>query len=158
MTLNFLKKNRFTLAALTTIVIATAGISGAQARDWQRDGAARFEKMDADGDGQVTFAEFQTRMLEQFNKVDANEDSIVTTAEIEETADGRVGRRMIKNLVAMFDIDRDGEVSLEELTNRQQKLFAVADFDDSGSITQDELPRERFASMRGGFGKMRGKK
>ncbi|MEO0544360.1 MAG: hypothetical protein AAFY99_11125 [Pseudomonadota bacterium] len=150
MTMNYLKKNRFALAALATIVLATTGIASAEAKNRDRDGgAARFEQMDANNDGQVTFAEFQTLMLERFAEVDTDDDNLVTQAEIEEVADGRRGGRMVRGLIAMFDINQDEQVSLEELNNRQQKLFALADFDDSGFITEDELPRERFAGMRG---------
>ena len=59
MTMNTLKKNRFALAALATILVATTGIASADARDRDRmGGQERFETMDADGNGQVTFAEF----------------------------------------------------------------------------------------------------
>ncbi|MEO1747745.1 MAG: hypothetical protein AAFR27_03845 [Pseudomonadota bacterium] len=149
MNLNVLKKNHLALAALATIVLATSGMASAEAKNRDRDGGVRFEQMDADGDGQVTFAEFQTRMLERFSEVDSDDDNIVTQTEIEAVTDDRRMRRMARGLIAMFDINQDEQVSLEELNNRQQKLFALADFDDSGSITEEELPRERFAGMRG---------
>ncbi|MEM9999581.1 MAG: calcium-binding protein, partial [Pseudomonadota bacterium] len=75
MTMNTLKKNRFALAALATILVATTGIASADARDRDRmGGQERFETMDADGNGQVTFAEFQARMLERFTEIDADND------------------------------------------------------------------------------------
>ncbi|MEL6921723.1 MAG: acid-shock protein [Pseudomonadota bacterium] len=150
MTIKILKKNRFALAALATIMLATGGIASADAKDRGRgDGQARFERMDADSNGQVTLAEFQSRMLERFADADADGDNIVTRAELEDVISGRRGERMVRGLMGMFDIDRDDQVTLEELGNRQEKLFALADFDDSGFITEEELPMQRFAGGRG---------
>ncbi|MEM1375934.1 MAG: EF-hand domain-containing protein [Pseudomonadota bacterium] len=153
MMIKTLKKNRLAVAALATIVLATGGISSASARD-RDNGQARFERIDVDGNGQVTLAEFQSRMLERFSEADANNDGLVTKAELEEVMDGRRAERRIRGLLGMFDINRDEQVSLDELNNRQQKMFALADLDDSGFVTEEEMPMQRFAGGRG-FGRDR---
>ena len=54
---------------------------------------------------------------------------------------------MASRLIERFDIDKDGKVALDELTNRQSKVFALMDRDDSGAITAEELPQR--VAMRG---------
>ncbi|WP_306118110.1 MULTISPECIES: acid-shock protein [unclassified Roseitalea] len=107
-------------------------------------GQMRFERIDADRDGAVTFDEFSRPMLERFEDADLNADGFVTAEEIVEAMDRRRAERFADRMVWRFDIDGDDKVAVDELQNRQQKMFALMDFDDSGEVTEDELPH-RFA-------------
>ena len=59
----------------------------AKAEDWKAKRAEkaddRWAAMDADGDGQLSLAEFTAAHLKAFEKADADSDGVVTTAEIE---------------------------------------------------------------------------
>jgi len=133
----------------TAVTIAGAGIALADDRGGQR-GEMRFERLDADSDGSVTFAEFSRPMMERFNEADADGDGAVDVTELEEALEGRRAERRAGRMIERFDIDGDERVSADEIVNRQEKMFALMDRDDSGAVTEDELPR-RFAG-----GKRRG--
>lgn len=147
-----------TIVLLAGIVTATAATYAfADKRGGDRGDRAermeqRFERLDTDSSGGVTFVEFSAPMLDRFNQADANDDGFVTAAEIEQALDGRRAERMADRMVQRFDIDGDEQVSADELQRMQEKVFALADRDDSGEVTAEELPR-RFA---GGFGHGRG--
>lgn len=85
--------------------------------------AARFKALDADGDGKVTLAEFQAQ-----------------------PAGGRRGVRMLP----VRDEDRDGKLSLSELTAMARRLFEVADADANGELTTEELAQARPGDRRFG--------
>ena len=128
--------------------VTAAGTSMAMAKDRGGDHAEmRFERIDADSNGSVTFVEFSKPMLDRFNEADANDDGLVSADEIAEVIEGRRAERMANRMIERFDIDGDEQVSAEELQNRQEKMFALMDRDDSGAITEDELPRR----MAGGW-------
>lgn len=57
-----------------------------------RAGAAR-ERMDADGDGRISRAEFLGRELRMFDRLDANGDDAVSPEEIEAARESRSARR-----------------------------------------------------------------
>jgi Ca2+-binding EF-hand superfamily protein len=143
----FRKINIALLAAVVTVT--GAGIALADDRGGKR-GEMRFERLDADSDGSVTFAEFSRPMMERFNEADADGDGTISAAELEEALESRRAERRASHMIERFDIDGDERVSADEIVNRQEKMFALMDRDDSGVITEDELPR-RFAG-----GKRRG--
>ncbi|MEL6436991.1 MAG: acid-shock protein [Pseudomonadota bacterium] len=156
---NTTNKNLLLVAMAITMALVVAGIAATDASAHDRKGGRgagtemRFENLDADKNGQVTFAEFQARMLERFAAADADNDNLVTVAEAEEAIGNRGrgrGGRAAEMIIRVFDIDGDDAVSLEELNNRQAKMFSLADRDDSGFVTEDELPNRRFAAMRRG--------
>lgn len=137
------------LAGIVTATGATYAFADRRGGDRAERMEQRFEQLDADSSGGVTFVEFSAPMLERFNEADANDDGQITAAEIQETIDGGRAERMASRMIERFDIDGDEQVSADELSRLQEKLFALVDRDDSGEISAEELPR-RFA---GGFGR-----
>ena len=138
-------------ASAVTVAVAGTAMAGGD-RGARGDRAAeRFERLDADSSGSVTFAEFSAPMMERFNEADADDDGLVSAQEIARALDGRRAGRMAGRMIERFDIDGDEHVSADELVNRQEKMFALLDRDDSGAVTEDELPR-RFAGGPG-FGR-----
>lgn len=158
-------KKKSTLAALALIVAGTATVAGTMAyadnnRGGMPGGAAMFDNADTDNDGQVTLAEFKAPLVERFKQADADSDGSVTAEEISAAMDamraerraggegnkrwggkGPRGHGGAERLLERVDVDGDGAVTLAELDNRQTKMFALMDIDDSGAIDADELPR-----------------
>ena len=145
---------RKTTIALMAVAVTLTGAGYALADERGPRGAERFERLDADSSGSVTFAEFSAPMMERFNRADADDDGVVSAEEIAAAIEGRRAERMAERLIERFDIDGDDQVSADELVNRQEKMFALMDRDDSGAVTEDELPRRfaRHGGPRGGFG------
>lgn len=139
---------------LMASVVTITGVSFALADDRGGRGERaeqRFERLDTDSSGGVTFIEFQAPMLERFNEADADDNGLISAEEITEALDSRRAERAANRMIDRFDIDGDEQVSADELMRMQEKMFALADRDDSGEVTQDELPR-RFAGGHG-FGR-----
>lgn len=132
--------------ALTVTVGGVAFADGGQRGDRAEQ---RFERIDADENGAVTLTEFSQPMLERFSEVDADGDGQVSVEELVTAFEGRRAERRADRMIQRFDINSDGQVSLEEVQNRQAKMFTLLDFDDSGSLTIEEM-QERKASLRGG--------
>ena len=143
--------SNLTKMILVALALTVGGTSMALADGGKRGerAAERFEQIDADGNGAVTLAEFSAPMLERFNEADADSNGQVNAEEVAAVLDGRRAERMAERMIDRFDIDGNDQISVGELENRQAKMFALLDFDDSGSITAEEM-QNRIA-MRGGF-------
>lgn len=146
---------RKAIIVLLASAVTVTGVSVALA-DSDRGSRAeradeRFERLDADSSGGVTFVEFQAPIMERFNEADANDDGVVNAEEVAAAIDGRRAERVAGRMIERFDIDGDEQVSADEIVRIQEKLFALADRDDSGEVSEDELPR-RFAGGHG-FGR-----
>ena len=136
----------------TTIgLLATALVAGSLGTAFADDNKARgfgprggmmpkFEKVDANSDGSVTFEEFAKPLNDRFDTADADKNGSVNAEEITAAIDGRRAEDMAQRLTGRFDINKDGNVSKEEIENRQKKLFALMDMDDSGTVTKEEIP------------------
>ncbi len=154
-----MKTTTKTALVAIAVTIGAAGIATAYAADGKRAGGMRgdgpraemrFERIDADGDGAVTFTEFFQPMAERFAEADADANGLVTFEEIVEAADNRRAARMAGRMISRFDVNGDGQLAIDEIESRQQKQFALLDFDESGSVTEDELPRRFAGGHRGG--------
>lgn len=135
------------IALLACAVTATGvgiAVAGGDCGSGGERAAERFERLDADSSGSVTFAEFSAPMMKRFNEADADGDGLVAAEDVAATFDGRRAGRMARRMIEHFDIDGDDQVSAGELTSRQEDMFALLDRDDSGAVTGDELPH-RFA-------------
>ena len=104
-----------------------------------QDAAARFGKMlenwDADGDGQISKDEYKGRP-ENFARLDGDGDTFITEQEfVDGMAQMMQRRNPIQEMLALWDTDADGRVSWDEWA----AFFAIADVNDDGFLTQDEL-------------------
>lgn len=145
-----LKKTIIALVG-TSVVIGSAGMVVAKDRGGRDGGPPRFEKIDANSDGKVDFAEFVAPMNERFDEIDADGNGTVTEAEVEAYADGKRKSRRAKRIAQRFDVDGNNEVTKAELENRQKKIFALMDRNDDGVVMEDELPKR--GKHRGGKNK-----
>ncbi len=144
-----------TIAIVSSAVVLTGAV-GAFAHDRKggdREGrgpAQFFERVDANDDGQLDFAEFSAPMSERFESIDADSDGVITAAEIENAREERQGRR-IERVVRRIDSDDDGKISKAELEERQMTMFERLDADEDGFISAEEAKKmERRGGKRKG--------
>ena len=154
-----MKTTTKTALVALAVTIGAAGIATAYAADGNRMGGPRgdglraemrFERIDADGDGAVTFTELFQRVAEHFAEADADDSGLVTLEEIVAAVDNRRAARMAGHMLSRFDTDGDGRLAIDEVEERLQKHFALLDFDNSGSVTEDEMPHRFAMGHRGG--------
>ena len=149
-------KSRITLliagVALATGTVASAYADGG--KRWHRGEGSRAERVegghgmgrmirqaDADEDGNITFEEFAAVGVGRLTEADADGDGNISAEEIIAAMQQERMQRRAERMIKRFDANEDGVVSLAEIESHQQKLFALADRDDSGVIEEDEMPR-----------------
>ncbi len=133
----------------TKLAIAFAALAGAAgstafAADNQGkrgDRGMRFERIDADKSGDVTFEEFSAAMKTRLGTADTDGDGKMTVAEIAGEIERMRAERRARRIVERFDTDGDGMLTLAEIESRQKKRFALMDRNDDGKISEDEMPR-----------------
>lgn len=124
----------------------------------QPGGGRAFDRLDTDGDGAISRAEFLAAKAGAFDRVDTDGDGIVTTAEMEaarEQARERVRERLAERGgpgggFAQADADGDGQVSREEWLSAPTELFNRADADGNDMLTREEMSalREQARALR----------
>ena len=110
--------------------------------------------MDTDGDGVVSFTEFQARSEERFARLDDDGDGLLTREEL--GGRGRDGGRRGPRF-AEADTDGDGAISFSELQAVRPEVteerFARMDRNGDGLITEEERPERRGHGRRGRGGR-----
>ncbi len=137
--------------------------------------AARFARMDVNGDGMLNTADREARALERFNEADANGDGALTFEEMQaarearqanrqerraerggeraergERRGGRHGRRGGNRgqMMERADTNGDGSVSQAEFTAAALARFDSVDANNDGTVTAEERQAQR--AERGG--------
>lgn len=138
-----------------TLSVAALALAGGSAALADNHGKTR---ADANGDGQISLAEMQSRHAAMFARMDANSDGVID-------ADDRAVRQAAR--FAAMDADKDGEVTPAEMqaagearraqrrermaerrettTERRDARFARLDTDNSGGLSQAEMAGAREA-------------
>lgn len=151
---------RIVLAALAI----TAGFGVAEAQERRAGpGPMDFATLDTDGNGEITLEDLDAARDNRFAEMDANGDGQVSEAEFIAHAQTRAGERA-SEMFARLDADGDGSLSRDVLEAREgggrmaSRMIERADTDGSGGVNAEEFEaiKERMAERRGGKSGKRG--
>lgn len=120
----------------------------------KRGGPARamFNKLDTDGDGQISIAEATRNAAERTRAIDANGDGVITVQEVQAHREKLRAERAAARF-AKLDSNGDGVVSAAEFTEAQTRKLKALDANGDGVVSAEEA-----RSKRGGHGKRRGER
>lgn len=108
--------------------------------------AHMLKKMDADGDGKISSAEFQAAAAARFAAIDTQGTGKITAAQIAAAGRGR-DEKFAEHEVKK--IGSDGVITKDQYLAAAQARFAKLDKNGDGYITSDELPAGRWARKDG---------
>ena len=135
------------MITLFRIILALLLLSGgafpatAQSQDLFRQLLADFKKIDVNGDGLMSIAEYRMVQIARWSRIDRNGDSYLTLDDFASIAAARVRTQLAK--VSYLDADGDGRISRAEFVNGQPLLFRRADSNGDGALTRSELEAAR---------------
>lgn len=144
-----------TLAAMVSSSIATIAL--AQTGAAARPGMFVFDEVDANADGKVTKEELAAHRNAMIAAMDTDKDGTLSEAELlaahqKRKAEKEAAReaRMVGRMIERLDANKDGVLSVTEMTlpqNRAERMFDRADADGDGVISRDEAQaiRDRMA-------------
>ncbi|MDC7683503.1 hypothetical protein PQU92_09465 [Asticcacaulis sp. BYS171W] len=131
----------------TPLALAGALLLAAGAANAQTALPEHFAKMDKDGDGKLSPAEWTRDKPQTFKKMDANGDKFADKAEVEKfyvaiapLDDPKTAKRISGVLNA--DTNGDGKVTIEELTEYSLVDFKKRDKDGDGFISGDDAAKK----------------
>jgi len=125
-------------AALTTV---------AHAQGWGGQGGGMMARYDADKDGKVSLSEYETGRQMMFQRLDADGNGSLTFAELDAFAqkmgDDPRAQMMLKRIDALKAADANGDqaISADEYKAAVDAEFKNLDKNGDGVLTEDELPQ-----------------
>ena len=120
---------------------------GAAMRGPGRRAERMLGRLDADDSGDISVEEFGESRLGWVTEADEDGDGVIAMEELTAAIEQRRQERREARLLARFDIDGDGEITVAELERHQEKRFALMDRNDDGVLSAEELNRR--GGMRG---------
>jgi Ca2+-binding EF-hand superfamily protein len=95
---------------------------------------------DANKDGVITQDEAIGEGMKRFTQLDRTKDGAVDQADFDAMRKDMADYR-VKRFIHRFGADRDGKVSREQFFKEAAERFALADLNNDGRITRDEMGR-----------------
>jgi len=132
---------------LVSMISTLAGVGVAAA---QPGAGKHFEKLDTDGNGTVTTAEFQAGALARWTEADANKDGKVTADEFKAAHEAHRQERFAKE-----DTNGDGLLQRSEVQKMPEEFFAKLDANKDGALSKDEMASFKHAGKGPEEGKVR---
>jgi Ca2+-binding EF-hand superfamily protein len=124
------------------IALATLACPFAYAGHGDHGGDRHFDKMDTNGDGQISAVEHAATVDSMFQKMDLNKDGSTDAAEMatahEQMREDKIASRRAEK-VAKMDANGDGTVSAAEHSGYAQAKFAQMDTNKDGNLSKAEM-------------------
>lgn len=140
-------QTKILLSVLLVAGLVLAAIDGASADRGGHGGRGdqmmqMFERVDLNGDGQITRAELTKYRDQRFGEGDTNGDGALELAEFEEVWLAMVRERMVDRFQGL-DADGDGRITAAEFDRPLDRLFSRFDRDDDGTVSRSEIRDHR---------------
>lgn len=131
------REKMFRAILLVTAVSLTALPALAQSQDPIQQVLAEFDRIDANGDGVISRAEFLTIQAARWPQIDRNGDGYLSEDDFPRWAARRVRTQLAE--IAYLDENSDGRISQSEFVNEPAPVFRRADQNADGILTWSEL-------------------
>ena len=128
-------KNMFRTILLTLAFAAAPAL--AQSEEPLRQLLADFDRIDANGDGVISIAEYRDLQIARWPRIDRNADGYLSVDDFPRFAAGRARRLLAE--VADLDANGDERISREEFVNGPAPLFHRVDRNDDGVLIRSEI-------------------
>ena len=128
-----MKRNTI-IAVLLTTGIGIAGVTAVSAQGPGQRSGERFERLDANNDGELTLEEMTAKQAAMIEEADADGNGALSKAEMRAF---REAKRAERNP----DKNDDGVIDRTEFINAAQDRFDRLDADGDGLLSEDERPR-----------------
>ena len=129
-----MKRNTI-IAVLLTTGVAIAGATAVSAQGPGQRSGERFERLDANNDGELTLEEMTAKQAAMIEEADADGNGAVSKAEMQ-------AFRQAKRAERNPDRNDDGVIDRTEFLNAAQDRFDRLDADGDGLLSEDERPRK----------------
>lgn len=125
-----------------TIIAASLMSAGAvpalaQSQDPIQQVLANFDRIDINGDGVISSAEYRTIQVGRWPQIDRNGDGFLTLEDVPRIAAGRARAQLEQ--IAYLDANGDGRISQSEFLDGPPPVFRRADSDADGALTRSEV-------------------
>jgi len=117
----------------------------------------RFAAVDRDNDGRISLAEYQLSGQRAFDFIDQNKDGVISTADPQAKRSGQNTSKTapqrrpaltmptthsVNGMLAMYDLDQNGQVSAAEYQQQRAAVFHRTDRDQDGALSATEYMDE----------------
>lgn len=127
----------FRTTLLVTAFSVFAWPALAQSQDAIQQLLANFDRIDVNGDGVISRAEFHKVRAERWTQIDRNGDGYLSEDDFPRWAARRARTQLAE--IAFLDGNNDGRISKDEFLNGPAPLFTWADLNSDGDLTLSEL-------------------
>lgn len=132
------KTYRFAPALFASVLIGPALLLAAQASAQSSDQMQQLlNRADANGDGEITRAEFDRLRSDMFERMDRNGDNFVDSKDRPRMFGDRFDQAY--NALASLDANGDRRISRSELANGEAPAFVAGDTDRNAVLSRSEI-------------------
>lgn len=127
----------FRTTLLVTLMSFAAAPAVAQSQDQMQQLLANFDRIDANGDGVISRAEYRNVQAARWTEIDRNGDGYLSEDDFPRIAVGRARTRLAE--IAHLDANGDGRISRDEFLNGPPLVFHQADRNGDGALSRSEV-------------------